>query len=935
MGIDIAMITPDEYRKSGVPVSGRILNCVTQLPGQIFRTHDKSWNVKSLRGSSTLYTSNKYLRTHTDWETHLIGWTGELYGENESVPRSIPQAQKIENDPLYLSDKDKRDVEEQIISRDIQNAKSSGGEETQTRIHAVWLLRKDQDRWRQYAENVLWPVLHYQLPEATGGSEQIQWWTDYVKFNEAYAAKVRSLYKPGDIIWVHDYYLLLLPQILRMELPDSYIVHFLHVPFPSSEYFRCLSKRQILLDGLLGANLVGFQSYSFCRHFLSCCTRLLGYEVNPKCVFVHSAKVLVDAFPLGVDVSTLNKDAFVPEVTTKMTQLKRLTSECKLIVGRDRLDSVHGVVQKLEAFNQFLQLYPQWIGHVVLIQVSYTPPTLLPFHTSVSAKKVAELVAKINGQYGTLDYTPVMYYRMPIPRSEYLALLRAADICLVTCVRDGMNTTALEYIVCQKDSAAPLVLSEFSGAASLLPDSYQVNPWDTVGVARTLNDCLLLPEERRKVVEDRCHKSVCNHSVQHWTETVLKSLLESLMLKEQTNEDETLSDDSLKVGIRDMSEMSIDGMLDPNEALRKKERAEQKNEFSVASQPKNSLLNPTPYLNKPLLLQCYKRAVRKRLFLFDYDGTLTPIVKDPSAAIPSARLLSLLGDLIDDPQNIVWIVSGRDQKFLEKWFGSRFPALGLSAEHGCFVKPPGSINWTNLVAKMDMSWQRVAEAVFEYFTEITPGSFIEKKKVAITWHYRKANPDIALLHEAECFQKLEDELSARDYDVTVIRGKANVEVRPLFANKGEIARRLILCQDPTAQRPKMRISYAECPEFVLCLGDDTTDEDMFRALNAIAEKWHHEGIPLNENRALDNYPYGLFPVTVGPANKYTVAKAYLSDPKQVLDTIGMLLGQISIFDTAGSVELDDRGHVINSASARKSLENRRAWQQKKFSDSKK
>lgn len=928
------MITPDQYKKSGVPVSGRILNCVTQLPGQIFRTHDKRWDVKSLRGSSALYASNKYLQTHTDWETHLIGWTGELYEENETVPRSIPEAQKIENDPLYLSNEDKQNVEDQIKSNDLLYGKASAGEEGPARIHAVWLLRKDQDRWRQYAENVLWPVLHYQLPEATGGNEQIQWWTDYVKFNEAYAAKVRSIYKPGDIIWVHDYYLLLLPQILRMEIPDSYIVHFLHVPFPSSEYFRCLSKRQILLDGLLGANQVGFQSFSFCRHFLSCCTRLLGYDVNPKCVFVHSAKVLVDAFPLGVDVAMMSKNAFVPEVTAKVSQLKKLTSGCKLIVGRDRLDSVHGVVQKLEAFNQFLELFPRWVGHVVLIQVSYTPPTLLPFHTSTPAKKVAELVTKINGRYGTLDYTPVLHYRMPIPRSEYLALLRAADICLVTCVRDGMNTTALEYIVCQKENAAPLVLSEFSGAASLLPDSYQVNPWDTVGVARTLNDCLLLPEERRKVVENRCHDSVCKHSVQHWTEAVLKSLLESLMLKEHNNEDESLSDNNLKVDMKDTSEMSIDGMLDPNEALRKKERAEVK-ESLATSQPKSGLLKPTPYLNKPLLLQCYNSAVRKRLFLFDYDGTLTPIVKDPSAAIPSARLLSLLSDLLNDQQNVVWIVSGRDQKFLEKWFGARFPALGLSAEHGCFVKPPGSTNWTNLVAKMDLSWQRVAEGIFEYFTEITPGSFIEKKKVAITWHYRKASPDIASFHEAECFQKLEDELSARDYDVTVIRGKANVEVRPLFANKGEIARRLILCEDPTVQRPKMRASYMDCPEFVLCLGDDTTDEDMFRALNAIAEKWHEENVPLTDNRALDSYPYGLFPVTVGPANKYTVAKAYLSDPKQVLDTLGMLLGQVSIFDTAGSVELDDRGHVINSASARKSLQNRRAWQQKRLSDSKK
>ncbi|VEU21022.1 DEKNAAC102025 [Brettanomyces naardenensis] len=838
------IVQPSDYSDTDLHLSGRILNCVSQLPNQIFRTADDQWDVKHLRGSSALYGSNSFLTNDTKWETHLIGWTGELFEADGVVPRSIPASQKIENDPLYLSDQDKLVVTEKIQAKN-----------GTPNIHPVWLLRKDQDRWRQYAEHVIWPVFHYLLSEPSDGRQEAQWWHDYVKFNEAYAAKVKELYKPGDIVWIHDYYLLLLPQILRMEIPDAYIIHFLHVPFPSSEYFRCLSKRKILLDGLLGANQLGFQSYSFSRHFLSCCTRLLGYEVTPTSVYVHSSQVRVVTFPLGIDVGALQQDAFSHEVESKVTALHDLTGGSRLIVGRDRLDTVRGVEQKLRAFEQFLELYPEWVGKVVLIQVSFTPS----YHSSKLAKRVAECVAEINGKYGTLDYTPVLHYNMRVPRAEYLALLHAADLCLVTSIRDGMNTTALEYVVCQKTQSAPLVLSEFSGAAAVLPDAVMINPWDTVGVARAINECLLLPMPIRQATESKLYEAVTSHTVQDWTCNVLKSLLE---------------------------------FLSP---LRTRQG--------------------TPYLNKPRLLKCYQNAQR-RLFLFDYDGTLTPIVRDPAAAIPSARLMGLLKDLVADDRNEIWIISGRDQAFLERWFAVELPQLGLSAEHGCFLKGPGAAQWTNLAAEADMGWQKVTEKVFQYYTDRTPGSFIEKKKVALTWHYRKSDPDLGAYQATQCKLHLERDL--KKYDVEVMPGKANVEVRPRFVNKGEIARRLILCSDPVRMTSR---GQEDCPEFVLCLGDDTTDEDMFRTLNDVESCWLKDGVARNSTGN-----YGLFPVTVGPANKETVAKAYLSDPQQVLDTMGLLLGQVSLFDTAGSVELDDRGHLKNSESAIQSEQNRKAYQ---------
>ena len=174
------------------------------------------------------------------------------------------------------------------------------------------MLRRDQSRWRRYAENVLWPVFHYiQGQPSDDGTAEINAWHDYVKFNEAYLNKIKAVYKPGDIIWIHDYYLLLLPQLLRMEFPDAYIGSFLHVPFPSSEYFRCLSKRSQLLDGMLGSDKIGFQSDSFKRHFLSCCARILGYDVTRDAVSAYGTSISVETLPIGIDTKRLNTMPFL------------------------------------------------------------------------------------------------------------------------------------------------------------------------------------------------------------------------------------------------------------------------------------------------------------------------------------------------------------------------------------------------------------------------------------------------------------------------------------------------------------------------------------------------------------------------------------------------------------------------------------------------
>lgn len=926
-------IEPDDPEYKELKLSGRIINALTMLPNRIHlsKNNDGSldYHLTHVRGNSSVYSSYYYLLQQTSWETHLVAWTGEIdveknrnfYYDSSSTSKTINNANIDSSDLVaQLTGDDKTKITQMI--------KQHNNSEN---IYPIWLLdgfSSETDsgkpikgssslnvsassstsgsgsavgsRWRKYAENVLWPVFHYVTPMPNYSSavdSQDLWWQDYVKLNEAYANRIESIYKDGDIIWIHDYNLLLLPALLRLKLPNCYIALFMHTPFPSLEYFRCLLRRSDLLEGMLGANKISFQSFSFVKHFLSSCTRILGCENNtPTSVTAYGNVTKLEAIPNGIDTALVIHDAFSdPKIDEKVLAIKEIYNGKKIIVARDRMDPVRGLVPKLEAFAKFLQLYPQWHDKVVLIQVSS------PVESSTASKdyerQVAELVAYINGNYGTLHSTPVQHYQMRIDKEEYLALLRVADLALITTIRDGMNTTALEFVACQQDNSSPLILSEFSGTTTLLQDAIIVNPWDIFGVARSINDCLLMPQDSKNVIESKLLEVVKKHTVQYSSNLFLRHFIEDLSTNHESH--------------------------------------------------------VTPLLDVAVLLKKYQNSER-RLFLFDYDGTLTPIVQDPDAAIPSLRMIDLMKRLAGDPKNEIWIISGRDRNFLQKWLGDRIPKLGLSAEHGCFVKTCANLDnnktetnkWFNLTENCDMSWQKDVEEIFEYYTERTPGSFIEKKSVALTWHYRKADPEYGIFQAKELKQHLLTTV-ATNYDVEVMSGKANIEVRPTFVNKGEIVKRLVLgrygsCRDlasfvddPFTKMEKMNDENTEegmadtqklknrhnnnvgvfesktLPDFVFCVGDDKTDEDMFEALITIDDKLNCSNSHSSNGECKKKEKFmNIYPVTVGLASKKTIALSHLLDPKQVVDTIGLLVGEISMFNNIGSVELNDRGEPV-------------------------
>ncbi|KAF9495147.1 glycosyltransferase family 20 protein [Pleurotus eryngii] len=722
-----------------------------------------AWTLKPRYGHAAMISGIRSLAT--THEQFIVGWTGDIQATNpnERVPANT------------VSDGDRRMLEEALrgyvaketdgdldVDDDDNEPLSPVGEaklkKRKTSYVPVWVDDKvAHGHYDGYCKQTLWPLFHYLLWQdvATEYASADQYYPPYVQANELFAQTVEKLYQPGDLIWVHDYHLLLAPKMIRDRLPDATIGLFVHTPFPSSEVFRCLPRRKEILDGMLGANLICFQTYAYSRHFTSTCVRVCGYETTSKGIDVESHTAAVMHCPVGIDAMRVSRDVLRPGIQPKLVALRNLYEGKKIIVGRDKLDVVKGVLQKLRAFEKLLQDYPKWIGNVVLIQV--TSPALTD--SPKLERQVSELVSHINGEYGSLDFIPVHHYHQTLKKDEFYALLSVADLGVITPLRDGMNTTSMEFVIAQEmTKKSPSVLSEFMGISKNMEEALQVNPWDLGGVAAAMNRGLLMSDAEKAERHRKLYKVVSTHTSHHWASVLVKMLL---------------------------GQMGGEGMA-----------------------------RQTPYISGDVLSSRYK-AAKKRLFLFDYDGTLAPIVKTPSMAVPSAATLEALEVLSADPANLVYIISGRDGAFLEQHLG-HLQNVGFSAEHGGFMRERGSAEWVNFTEKLDMSWMSEVLEIFKYYTERTTGSHIEVKKSSITWHYRGADPEWGLFQCRQCQDLLENNL-VHKRPIEVLVGKKNLEVRPVAVNKGEIVKR-ILYKNPDS-------------EFIFCAGDDKTDEDMFRALS--------------------------------------------------------------------------------------------------------
>jgi len=597
--------------------------------------------------------------------------------------------------------------------------------------NAVFLSARDvRNFYYGFCNKMIWPLFHY-FPMYTVYEDR--YWQSYKQVNSIYCDAVVKMAKPDDHIWVHDYQLMLLPEFIREKLPDAQVGFFLHIPFPSFELFRLLPWRREILNGLLGADLIGFHTYDYARHFLSSAARTLGTEHSMGALNVGNRIVKVDAFPMGIDYERYSGVIKNPEVKKRLTTIRKKVGDRKVIISIDRLDYTKGIIQRLEAFDLFLSQNPEYKEKVTLILVAVPSRTGIEDYMDLR-KQLEALVGRINGEHGVLGWVPVWYLYRFLPFERLVALYSIADVALVTPLRDGMNLIAKEFIATKADGKGVLILSEMAGAASELGEAIVVNANNKEAIIEAIKSALEMPIEEQNERNRLMQKRISRYTVTRWAHDFVESLSN----------------------------------------VKKTQR-----ELSV-----RKLTVPT----REKLVNEYKKS-SKRLFLLDYDGTLVGFAGRPEKAGPDEKLLALLKALTAEPKNNVVIISGRDKATLDYWLG-RLNA-SLIAEHGAWIKEKDN-EW-QVIEPLRNDWKDTIRPILELYTDRTPGSFIEEKDYSLVWHFRRSDPELAYLRS----QELRDAVLnlTANLDIGVFEGSKILEVKNIGISKGRAAELWLAKQD--------------------------------------------------------------------------------------------------------------------------------------------
>ena len=639
-----------------------------------------------------------------------------------------------------------------------------------------------------YANQTLWPLFH-NFP--TNVEFDPEGWTAYVEANRRFRDAVLEILAPGDLVWVHDYHLMLLPGLLREANPSAAVGFFLHIPFPASEVFRILPRRAELLRGLLGADLFGFQTHADLQHFRASLLRICGTESRMDRVKGSVNYTRLEALPIGIAPEEFARFIEKDKATQQaFEEHRRRFQGQKILLAVDRLDYTKGIPHRLRSFRRLLERAPRLRGKVVLVQVAVPSRERIPLYEELR-HEVSELVGEINGEFGAPDWTPVVYMRRGIARSELVALYAAADVGWVTPLRDGMNLVAKEYVACQRRAEGVLLLSEFAGAAAEMGEAFLVNPYDEDRTAEVLETILDLPLEDRRERMTALYRRVHRNNVFAWSERFVDLLREA-----SSDQARRSGEQPARLPVREMA-------------------------------------------------AAFRRA-RQRVLFLDYDGTLVPFANTPREATPPAALVGLLERLGGLPDTATMLISGRPRAELEAWFG-KTAGLWLVAEHGAMFRRPSAPGWELTRPTIPVDWKGRVLPVLEHFVDRTPGSFVEEKDYALVWHYRMADPMFGEWLANELCANL-DELLA-ETELRAIRGQKSVEVRLVWANKGEMVSRV------EAALPAV--------DFRLAVGDDRTDEELFESL-----------------------PRDAWTVHVGEGTSH--ARYCLSNPREVIDVLDHL-----------------------------------------------
>ncbi|KAL5201883.1 hypothetical protein ABZP36_036237 [Zizania latifolia] len=701
-----------------------------------------------------------------------------------------------------------------------------------------------------FCKQQLWPLFHYMLPLSPelGGRFDRTLWQAYVSVNKIFADKILEVISPEeDYVWVHDYHLMILPTFLRKRFNRVKLGFFLHSPFPSSEIYKTLPVREELLRSLLNADLIGFHTFDYARHFLSCCGRMLGLKYESRRGYIaleyYGRTVTIKILPVVVHLKQLQSVLNLTETGVKVAELlKQFCDQNRLLLlGVDDMDIFKGISLKLLAFEQLLMQHPEWRGRVVLVQIANPARGRGKDVKEVQDESYA-MVRRINDAFGQPGYQPVILIDRPLQFYERMAYYVVAECCLVTAVRDGMNLIPYEYIIARQGNEkidrilglspsarkkSMLVLSEFIGCSPSLSGAIRVNPWNVDAVADAMDSALEMPEGEKVLRHEKHHKYVSTHDVGYWANSFLQDL------------ERTCLDHSRRRcwGIGFGLRFRVVA-LDPNF---KKLAVEH-------------------------LVSAYRRTTT-RIILLDYDGTLMP--QTSFGKSPSSKTIDMLCSLCRDQNNMVFLVSAKKRSTLDEWF-SPCENIGLAGEHGYFLRLRRDAEWETCVPVTDCSWKQIAEPVMKTYTETTDGSTIEDKETAIVWSYEDADPDFGSCQAKELHDHLESVLA--NEPVTVKAGLNHVEVKPQGVSKGLVAKRLLSTMEENGL----------LPDFVLCIGDDRSDDDMFEVISTAANRL-----------SLDAE---VFACTVG--RKPSKAKYYLDDPA---DIVRLIQGLANVSDEMHSV----------------------------------
>lgn len=595
---------------------------------------------------------------------------------------------------------------------------------------AVYLNEEELENFYFGLSNkCLWPLFHYFVEYHQFDTTQ---WEHYVAVNQKFADAVIANLEDGDKVWIHDYQLLLCPQMIKAVKPEVTIGFFLHIPFPSFEIFRIFPEREALLQGLLGADLIGFHTYDYERHFLSSVKRILRLEVNFNVISYKGREVTVNTFPMGIDFKKFETAAHknLSSKSSESSELKRqieahkTESQGKLILSIDRLDYTKGVVNRLRAFELFLDQNPDYHEKVRLVMLA-VPSRARVVQYKKLKRETDEVVGRINGKFATVNWTPIWYYYRSMDFENLIDLYLAADVAMITPVRDGMNLVAKEYLATRIENDGVLILSELAGAAKELPQALMVNPFDTNQLAKSIKTAIEMPlkeqQERNKISRKRLKR----YDIEKWASSFMEAL-------------NTAEDNAYPHEVQPVIK-------------------------SVADQMKKS----------------YDAAHRK-LLLLDYDGTLIGFHDNPLKAVPSENVLLLLTKLSQKEGTDVVIISGRPPEFLDHHFAHL--NITLVAEHGHMSKTPG-MSWEEKKGASN-GWMQHLFPILETFTDNTPGTFIEQKKNSLVWHYRKADPELGNARAVELKTVLTSMLTN---ELALLDGNKVIELVSANINKGTVA----------------------------------------------------------------------------------------------------------------------------------------------------